>query len=392
MNRYVIKAAADQLCGGGSAGSVIDGERSFGREEKDDDDDIDVSVGVDVDDDDMLATGGDESAEGPDEPGASSRASMTGSLRGSVVSTKRSSIFSFGSGGGSMSGGSRASVTGSGSSRARGSTTSMTQDQLMALPAMLLEDLICLLQMVRASDLASTLDALAPPRSTSVAPLPSTDLQGHSTNYLTGLEFLALNSVAKYKAQAESEIVAAGSSASASSAATSTQAVPTGCPFGCWLPQFRVRRALLSTTAFREICAAAASLRKLNLKATVTQMENDDRVTFCLNLYNLMALHASVLLPWPRQGDRTGRVHWLRNARYEFAGGATLSLLQLEFGILRSRIPNLPVPTLQHTDVSIILFSEYVANFVFGTHRQQCHEICSWPNVYIVLLICYSLS
>lgn len=118
---------------------------------------------------------------------------------------------------------------------------------------------------------------------------------------------------------------------------------------GVWLTQWRVRQAMCCTTAFQEFTAAVHALKNINLKDK-RAISNDEKLSFWINLYNLLSLHAAILLPWPDSSDRAGRVQWMKQAKYR-VGTATISLLQLEHGILRSKLASLELPSVPYSEV-----------------------------------------
>lgn len=155
---------------------------------------------------------------------------------------------------------------------------------------------------------------------------------------------------------------------------------------GVWISQFRLRNALLLTSAFHEICRKVEFLRQLNMKdlhkdllqeSCTIMWTNEQKTIFCVNLYNLLSLHASIMLPWPPaavhphesdaalatialgsfdpsslsvidgvlcnlksiQSCQRHRILWQMNAKY-MIGRHTLSLYQLEHAIIRALTPD----------------------------------------------------
>jgi hypothetical protein len=169
-----------------------------------------------------------------------------------------------------------------------------------------------------------------------------------SDDYLSAYETLILSSSAKCSAKQQAQ---ASGSGSGSGAATSTNC------HSLWLSQWRVRNALLSTTAFNEWAQGLHLLKTVDLK-TARAMNNDQKLSFCLNLYNLMSVFASIVLPWPRLLDVAGRVNWQRNVKFAVGGTSSsciCSLLQLEHCILRSNLTNLELPSFFMTEVRIFM-------------------------------------
>lgn len=212
----------------------------------------------------------------------------------------------------------------------------ITQDQLLALPALALASLMDLLKFIHASELFEI-----PSNSTSSSSSSSAHIPGSTStpDCLSAQETVALNSVTKYIHP--SNVTPATASINPANLASAN---------GLWLSQWRLRKAVTSTTAFQELTALLASLKKLNVRE-IRKLSNDEKLCFWVNLYNLMSLHASLLIPWPRLGDTASRMHWLKNARYE-VGPATISLLQVEFGILRSTLTCLDLPSMPSTEVT----------------------------------------
>lgn len=113
---------------------------------------------------------------------------------------------------------------------------------------------------------------------------------------------------------------------------------------GVWLSQWRLRRAVACTTAFAEICVEVSNLKSLPVKQ-LKKAGEADKLAFLINLYNLISLHASVLMPWPHVDDLQGRCRWQAQARYQ-VGDLQLSLLQIEYALLRTRLVSRPPPTI----------------------------------------------
>lgn len=113
---------------------------------------------------------------------------------------------------------------------------------------------------------------------------------------------------------------------------------------GVWLAQWRLRRSIASTTAFSEICIEVSNLKSLPIKQ-LKKAGDADKLSFLINLYNLISLHASIMLPWPHVDDIQGRCRWQAQARYQI-GDIQLSLLQIEYALLRTRLVSKPLPTI----------------------------------------------
>lgn len=124
-------------------------------------------------------------------------------------------------------------------------------------------------------------------------------------------------------------------------------------PFLCgvWVNQFRLRRLVTCTSAFTDFSNFVAMLNELDLKA-LRKCNDFEKNSFLLNLYNLISLHAAIVLPWPSVKDRAGRVRWQQLARYDI-GGTQLSLLQIEYAILRSRLEGVVLPSVPGSSVSV---------------------------------------
>lgn len=114
---------------------------------------------------------------------------------------------------------------------------------------------------------------------------------------------------------------------------------------GLWISQWRIRNTLVGTSAFSEFGKMVSKLRNINLKEIKENLSDSFKMTFLLNLFNLISVHASILSIWPNVGDRSGRVQWLNSSRYR-VGSSTLSLLQIEYGLLRARSKPLDLPSM----------------------------------------------
>ena len=125
----------------------------------------------------------------------------------------------------------------------------------------------------------------------------------------------------------------------------------TACVSGIWLSQWRVRKAIVCTTAFLDITTSVCALKDFNIK-DMRGVTEEEKQVFLLNLFNLMSLHASILLPWPGTDDRAGRFLWQRNVRYRLGGGF-INLLQLEHGLLRACSKSLDLPSFPSSDILI---------------------------------------
>lgn len=123
-------------------------------------------------------------------------------------------------------------------------------------------------------------------------------------------------------------------------------------PSGVWISQFRARNMLLLSTAFHDITRSVEALRGLSMKDVNKFLSNNEKLSFLLNLYNLMSLHASVLVHWPPAHDAIGRVKWQHTVKYQFSS-SELSLLKLEHGIIRSMSQKLDVPTIAASEVNM---------------------------------------
>ena len=124
------------------------------------------------------------------------------------------------------------------------------------------------------------------------------------------------------------------------------ETVPSEEECGLWVSQWRLRRVIASTSAFADICKAVSQLKSLSVKQ-LKRSSDSQKISFLINLYNLISLHATVLLPWPSVSDAPGRCRWQSLARYQI-GDIELSLLQIEYALLRSRLVSWPMPTVPH--------------------------------------------
>lgn len=103
-----------------------------------------------------------------------------------------------------------------------------------------------------------------------------------------------------------------------------------------WLSQYRIQAVLLPTTAFKDISRRIELLQQIPLKDLASVSETI-RVAFLLNLYNLLSLHTSLLIPWPSTSNHHQRLLWQSQyARYK-VGANFLSLFQIEYGLLRGQ-------------------------------------------------------
>ena len=226
-----------------------------------------------------------------------------------------------------------------------------TPEQVLALSAAPLRELLELLKYVHADAISGAMSCVTPTTAASATITNPFSFQPGSTSsddYLSHAESISLCSTWKVNKQVEGAGVS-----TANPANTST-------PIGLWLSQWRIRRALLCTTAFVDWSESVANLKNLNLR-TLRLMSNEEKLCFCINLYNLICLHASILMPWPKLTDRLGRIVWMKNARYQIGSG-TISLLQLEHCLLRANLCNVDLPTFLSTEVltihvhSLVLF------------------------------------
>ena len=135
---------------------------------------------------------------------------------------------------------------------------------------------------------------------------------------------------------------------------------------GCWIMQWRLNRIILSTTAFQEICMRIESLKELNLNNLKDVSLNDaDVISFLINLYNLMIVHSSIVTAWGV--GFTEMIKKKYDVKYKFASG-TISLIQIEYYLLYSKCSgisfNYPtfVPSTEYT-----IPSKLELNKLFGS-------------------------
>ena len=113
---------------------------------------------------------------------------------------------------------------------------------------------------------------------------------------------------------------------------------------GVWLSQWRLRKLIVSSTAFSEISIDVFNLKSLSVKQLKKALDAEKQA-FLINLYNLISLHATILMPWPHAADVRGRCKWQNLARYQI-GDVQLSLFQIEYALLRSRLVTPLPPTI----------------------------------------------
>lgn len=231
--------------------------------------------------------------------------------------------------------------------------------ELLLLPEEVLEELSSLLTFLRSNDITAY-----------KATESCRDARGNCVDFITTKEMLCLDMSAlslNMMGELDEELVA------------SSQVTDQDMECGAWVSQFRIRNAIIGTTAFQDICRKVEKLQTIDLEELERRQHlppaqnvnhhmitNDEKVAFCVNLYNLLSLHASIMLPWPaaavrsvrsRGGSATSvssaligavvptqycamqRVLWQVHAKYRI-GKQMLSLFQLEHGILRSLTPH----------------------------------------------------
>jgi hypothetical protein len=119
---------------------------------------------------------------------------------------------------------------------------------------------------------------------------------------------------------------------------------------GLWVQQWRLRNIIVPTSAFAQISLAVHSLTNMDLRE-MKSLSDIGKIAFLMNLYNLLSLHASIMLPWPHVKDRAGRVRWQQAARYDI-GGAPISLIHIEYMLIKSRLAVPKPPTIPGSQVS----------------------------------------
>lgn len=129
----------------------------------------------------------------------------------------------------------------------------------------------------------------------------------------------------------------------------------------CWLSQWRVHRILYTCSAFADITSRMAAFKYLHLRHLPNNLTDNIKTSFLLNLYNLMSLHAAIMIPWPSLNDSNSRIQWLYATRYQI-GSNHISLLQLEHWLLRSQsIQNLEhLPSIPGASEVSILSTAYM--------------------------------
>lgn len=129
-----------------------------------------------------------------------------------------------------------------------------------------------------------------------------------------------------------------------------------------WLLQWRLNRMVLATSAFADFSVLVSKLKTYNLKS-LKKHSDDEKAAFFVNLYNCMSLHASLLLRWPEVSESHARVMWQHRARYNI-GGVKISLLGIEYSIIRPVLGAIKYPTVPHSNVSFTLCRYYVSSGV----------------------------
>ena len=104
---------------------------------------------------------------------------------------------------------------------------------------------------------------------------------------------------------------------------------------GFWIMQWRLNQIILSTTAFHDILTRIEALKDLNLNNLKDlNLSDEDIVSFLINLYNLMMLHASIVTTWSK--DKNELMKKKQDIKYKFASGS-ISLIQIEYYLLYSK-------------------------------------------------------
>ena len=116
-----------------------------------------------------------------------------------------------------------------------------------------------------------------------------------------------------------------------------------------WLLQWRLNRMVLATSAFADFSVLVSKLKTFDLKA-LKKHSDDEKAAFFVNLYNCMSLHAALLLPWPDVSQGDARALWQHHARYNI-GGVKLSLLGIEYSIIRPVLGAVKYPTIPNSNV-----------------------------------------
>jgi hypothetical protein len=133
-----------------------------------------------------------------------------------------------------------------------------------------------------------------------------------------------------------------------------------------WLSQYRLQAVLLSTTAFRSISRRIELLQQIQMKDLASISENI-RFSFVLNLYNLLSLHASLLIPWPSTSNHQARLLWQsQHARYKI-GSQYLSLLHIEYGLLRGQQVALDLSTIKDLNDSSSIDMKALQNLALSS-------------------------
>jgi hypothetical protein len=245
------------------------------------------------------------------------------------------------------------------------SKPSLSVREMLALPGEVLQELSSLLAFLRANDVTAY-----------KANDSCRDARGNCVDFITLKELLCLD-MGALGLLSELDDNSDPSEAESSTHSWVAVSQKTNMEYGAWVSQHRIRNAILGTTAFQDICRKVERLQTIDLdelerkqhlppaqSVNTRMISNDEKLVFCVNLYNLLSLHASIMLPWPAaaqssvrasvstsacsalmgalvptQACAMQRVLWQVHAKYR-VGKQNLSLFQLEHGILRSLTPH----------------------------------------------------
>jgi len=236
--------------------------------------------------------------------------------------------------------------------------------EMLMLPGEVLEELSSLLTFLRSNDITAY-----------KANESCRGVRGDCVDFITLKELLCLDmSAASLVSELDEE---PDSVVSSDGAWVSVNIPKASMECGAWVSQYRIRNAILGTTAFQDICRKVERLQTIDLEELERKQHlppaqnvnhymitSDEKYVFWINMYNLLALHASIMLPWPAAAQTSIRAStaasssmaligavapiqtclmqrtlWQVHAKYRI-GKQSLSLFQLEHGILRALTPH----------------------------------------------------
>ena len=243
---------------------------------------------------------------------------------------------------------------------ARKKKQSVPLTEQLQLPEKLLTSLSSLLSYVNANEL------------TRGVATDAAECEGNCADFLTLAELVCLDIHAigiLYELEnsvKESENVSITQSTSLNASTLDNYSILNDIEHGAWISQFRIRNAILHTTAFQDILRKSELLKRLKLQELEKRAalpntskdyinwSNSDRYAFCLMLpWPGPAAHSSLTTGFYSTGSfapllnaviptyrcNAQRILWQMHAKYKIGNG-TVSLLQLEHGILRAMTPD----------------------------------------------------